>query len=338
MVRGAKDVIVNVPIGQIQTIDTLLDVGKRIYSITKNPADVSIPNLEASLGDYANIFILEKEYGEDQRKIKQEYGFDTIPLMALFRADVIRCPIENHPLIKARSVYENFQPSKHDWQRFTNLPTKIGIKEAELLGIFLADCIEEKAPRRPVVSLSGGHDHGRLYEKIISPGIKEVFNLPAPVRYCSSHVGTMLNFRDKLKSYSWKNPQISLCSGALKTWLNHDLGFPNLSNIIEYLPEKRQQLALIEGYIAGKGCCSDVAGQYTSRYRLHLCGNDEVFARELVKLARSLGIKTCGPYVTKEINKFQNEQMNCRISLHGQNLNDLHMLNPLHQEKLGRAC
>ena len=329
MVRGTKQVIapisgITAPVKETD-IDYLLNLGKKIYETTKNPADVTINNLENLLDKRLNHAPLYAEYSKKKEELDLEYNLN-IPLMALFRADVIGQPIEEHPLIKARAIYKKFQPSRHDWQRFTTLPIQLGIKECELLGIILADQSETEKPWVILYGKGKNATYDEFYEEIVSPRIKETFNLPAPVIY-PKHTGKLPNSKGELKTYEYTEPKILLCSSALRTWLNYDLGFPYASKVAKNLSEKYQKLAFAEGYVAAKGL---VYPNYNDRI---LMWDSKEKLQTIANILKSFAIRPAGPH-NKTITSALCKHEACCMNIFGPNLIGLKLIHPMHKEVL----
>jgi len=307
MVRGSRKIQPIALHRGKQTLELILKSGEHIYGQTGNPADISCLNLERLLGTRLDYGLIHEHYGSKKEEILEKYNLD-VPYIALVRADVVGQRIEDHPLIKARRVYSNFQPDKCDWQRFVNLPTKIGIEEAELLGIILAD--GDIMFDVGVMRLLGSQNHVELYEEMVSHRMEQVFNIPAPVVYARRR----------------RNPRIEIASKAIKTWLIDDLGFYDVNKILKFLPEKRQQLAFFEGYIAGKGVIQERTMGINS-YRQQIL-------EQMAELAQSLGIRIGKVHEYKYTSSMGKASTMYRIYIHS-GLRELHLLNPWHQKKLG---
>ena len=313
MVRGSRKIQpITLRRGK-QTLELILKLSEHIYNQTGNPADVNCLNLERLLGTRLDYGTIHEHYGSKKEEILEKYNLD-VPYIALVRADVIGQRIEDHPLVKARRVYSNFQPDKHDWQRFVNLPTRIGIEEAELLGIILAD--GDIMFDVGTICLLGSQNHVEFYEEMVSHRIEQVFNIPAPVVYV----------RRKHKGL-YQNPRIEIASKAIKTWLIDDLGFYDVNKILKFLPEKRQQIAFLEGYIAGKGTIMQESTMEINSYR-------QPILEQMAELAQSLGIRTGKVHEYKYTSSMGKASTMYRIYIHS-GLRELHLLNPWHQKKLG---
>lgn len=319
-------------------LEHILDAARKIYDQTGRLEDINYNNLDSLRSNRSVDSIIRKNYIVQAKNLGKKYDFK-IPSIALLRAEISGDPIEEHPLIKAREIYPNFQPSKYDWLRYVTLPSKIGVKEAELLGIILADINyaprithqENYSFRNSHITISGKTEHRKFYEEVVAPLIREIFNLPAPIELFRNNKKWPNS--DKICCYAL--PAIRLSSRALRTWLDEDLGFPDLPKILVHLPEKRQQLALLEGYVAGKGAIKQANGHVLG---INIYEYNKDFADNFVKLTHSLGINARGPAEYLQKSLFTNENQWYRIDINGKYIEDLHLLNPLHQEKLGRAC
>jgi hypothetical protein len=328
MVRGtAKLMLVGEPSRLPQTLDSILYLGKQIYAETKNPVDINYANIEKLLGKRICSRLLHRAYDPQRNEILNECSIK-VPLIACLRADILDEPIEEHPLVKASASYSNCKPGMTDWQRFVTIPSEIGVKEAELLGLILADRVPIKPFRISTdgyvfspyaIRLEGRYKHKELYEEVISPRIEDVFNLPAPVIY------------GKGSYSSYLHPIISLTSKAVRTWLDNELEFPNLSKIIEHLPESRQRLGFLEGYLAGK------AVTISGNRGLELSESDEYVTSSIAELIRSLGIKTGNSWYKRTTHATGKEYIRSVIHIGKKSTNKLHLLNPLHRKVLAPA-
>jgi len=318
--------------------EDILDAAKEIYQETGRLEDITFNSLVKHIGCTLSGSFgrkIEGRYRSEVEEINGKYDVK-IPPIALLRAEVGGQDIEDHPLLKAKKVYDDFSISMFDWGKFITIPLEIGIDEAELLGIIWSDARKRNRDAyNGELNVVGRSNDFELYNEFVGPRVKEVFNLSGEVTTLTFTFPKLTRTR-KGKTYEGpkiiKEPCVRLGSKAVSTWLSNDMGFPNLEAILEKLPLKRQKLAFMEGYIAGKGI-PILNGIYPKIEVYHGEKSDTEFIK---KTLNELGFNIKNFYGRVHKGGFDNfpEYMRYSINLYAKQLKELNILNPRHKKVL----
>ncbi len=309
--------LINVRKGTL--IDRIYKAAECLFHHTSDPSQISTGNLAAMVYDgwedpvqyYSYVSSsLSKSFKIEKACKEAKYRFN-LTCIQLLREEI--CGYSGN-LYEARSRWQNFQPSKADWQRSTRIPLTIGFDESQLLGIFWADANVFTKSAQGCLHSSGSKDDFELYSWL-TKRVKEVYHMTSYVyeEYVERE------FKGKL--YKSKIPKITIGSSAIVTWLKDDLGFNEPKENVS-LPRlewtEEQAKGFLSGIIAGIGALS-------GEYRFTLVDKDEVFLSNLGELAKKLGITTKKNGLTLGINRENSK----KLYLEGL------LLHPNHIEKFG---
>ncbi len=300
-------------------IDRIYKAAECLFEHTSDPSQISTGNLAAMVCDgwedpkqyYSYVSSsLSKAFKTGKARKEAKYRFN-LTCIQLLREET--CGYSGN-LYEARSKWQNFQPSKADWQRSTRIPLTIGFDESQLLGILWADGGIFTKKAEGCLHASGSKDDFELYNWLVKR-VNEIHHM-------TSHVYEEYVEREfKGRLYKSKLPKITISSSAIVTWLKYDLGFKEPKENVS-LPRlewtDEQAKGFLSGIIAGIGGLS-------RENRLTLIDKDEVFLSNLGELAKKLGIATKKDGLTLGINHDNSK----KLYLEGL------LLHPKHIEKFG---
>ena len=196
-------------------------------------------------------------YKEDREKLNKLYNLNT-NCMQLFREET-----DNYKgnLQKARRVWPNFVPQKHDWKNGITLPLEINRKVARFLGIAWIDGslnIPKDAKNPDNLSLQGRKTDTELYTSFVSPVINELFNYQVKIAKGGRERSTKIK-KEIVYFNDYSYPIIKIGSTAVSTWLYNDIRMElTQNNIKRKLPnldwnDKDVKGGYLEGVIAACG-------------------------------------------------------------------------------------
>jgi hypothetical protein len=311
----------------------IFDAAKGVYEENGRLEDIILSSLARYMGcGLSGTFYREikKHYESEVDVINEKYDVKISPI-ALLRAEVGGDDIEDHPLLKARGVYDGFSIGLLDWGKFVKIPLEIGIKESELLGVIWSDARKSDQKNKLDFLLAGRRSDFEFYRKFVGPRVREVFNLPGEVAGRTYKPSKPFEKRKRKRHKARKEPYIRLGSKALTTWLCKDMGYPSLETVLDLLALKRHKLAFMEGYIAGKG----YAGLTRTLRRMEITSTEKDKIEFIRKTLKELGFKIKKPYERhrKEDAYFQ-EFTRYTIALYNKQIDELNILNPRHKRLL----
>lgn len=165
---------------------------------------------------------INRRFSNEQISKSADFGSD-IPAVQLLREHI---DAYSGNLYEAKKSYDNIQASSSDWLRNVRIPTSLDEKVYEFLGFVWADAADPKKQQATTsLLLSGRKTDSLLYELMIQPLIKDIFNLSVeyePQERTSNQVqiGKYASF-----TTNWHvTPQLKINSLAITSWLTQ-VGF-----------------------------------------------------------------------------------------------------------------
>lgn len=198
-------------------------------------------------------------------------------------------------LYEAKKVWPELAVSEYDWLKDIRIPTKIGVDEGFLIGVYfahmtlLAEYVENRNTRRTL--LFGKNDHFPLYDKVVLPLMKKIHNF---AEMETRHQGPKEEQRRQTrrekgkKAYQYNIPGFEISSLVLTTWLTECLGMP-LDRKWIVLPEIEEvagRFGMLQGTIAAEGHLY----VYQNRTRMLVEDPEESYTESVAQLSKEFGL------------------------------------------------